>query len=81
MKALALVAAFACANCGPTFTAITKRCPTTTMLLGDFGITTLGLAVGTLKVNAGKNRDAAIVIGAAMGLSLLDDVAEVKCRR
>lgn len=74
VKVLALVAALS--GCAPTYSAVTGRCPTTTTLLGDFGLFTLGIAVATLKYNAGKHEDAAYVAGGAVGLSLADNYVE-----
>lgn len=78
-KALAL--ALVMSACAPTYTAITHRCPNTTMLLGDFGLFTIGLADATLKYNTGHHSQSMIIVGVSMGLAVADNLSETRCRK
>ena len=81
MKALVLAAALL-TGCAPTYYQVTKRCPTTTMLLGDFFLTAAGLTVSTIKWNADKEWQSVAWSTGAMALALGANMAEIRgCKR
>jgi len=77
MTRLALILALA--SCAPVYSAVTKRCPTTTMLLGDFTVTAAALATSVLAYNAGHLARAGIAAGVGMTIAIGANLAETTC--
>ncbi len=79
MKKLALLLALA--SCAPTYRIVTKRCPTVTMLLGDFGISAAAMALSIINYNLGHKAGALGLAGASMSLGIGGNLAETTCRK
>ena len=81
-RALAtLFLALAFTGCAPTYRVITKKCPTTASLLGDFGLTATSLALSALHYNRNNYGQAAGYAVFGMGLALADNLSEGPCKR
>ena len=72
----------ALAACAPTYYGITRKCPTTMMLLGDSLVTAAALGVAALRYSNG-DRFTGVAIGTgAVGFGVAVNVAEIRgCKR
>ncbi len=81
MKAAVLALALM-TGCATTWTATTRRCPTTHMLAADFLLGLGMLGVSTLKWNAGKHGESLAYTAGAGAVFLGANIAEVRsCKR
>ena len=79
MKTIALLLALAA--CAPTYRVITHKCPTTTMLLGDFGLTSVALALAALNYGTGNDAQAYGLAATGGAFMLGANLAETTCRK
>lgn len=78
----ALLLALATSGCATTYNLTTGRCPTTTMLLGDFVLAGAAMGVSVLRWNDGDYAVAGVAFGASMSIALGANVSEIRgCKR
>lgn len=81
MKALVLAIALL-TGCSLSYQQVTKRCPTTTLLLGDFVSGGVALAISALKWNAGKHAESLAYTTTGGLIFLSANIAELRaCKR
>jgi hypothetical protein len=66
--------------CAPTYRVASGRCPTTSMLLGDFALTSVALATSAVAYNTGHLARSGIAAGIGMSLAIGANLAETTCR-
>lgn len=76
-----LVALALLSGCAPTYSALARKCPTTTQLAGDFTVTAVSFAMSALRYNREQYAQSAGYAAFGLALAVADNITEVRACR